>query len=51
MHRDITERAKSGRLQLTVDADPGAVIDGRRLSGDKLIYGSFDKTHGRAKRA
>lgn len=36
----FTERAKSGRLQLTVDADQGAVIDGRRLSGDELIYGS-----------
>lgn len=36
----FAERAKSGRLQLTVDADQGAVIDGRRLSGDELIYGS-----------
>ena len=36
----FAERAKSGRLQLTMDADQGAVIDGRRLSGDELIYGS-----------
>ena len=36
----FTERAQSGRLQLTLDADLGAVIDGRRLHRDELMYGS-----------
>jgi len=36
----FSERAESGRVQLTLDVDQGAVIDGHRLSGDDLIYGS-----------
>lgn len=34
------ERARSGRLPLTLDVDQGAVIDGRRLSRDELMYAS-----------
>lgn len=36
----FAERATSGRLQMTVDADDGTVIDGRRQSIDELVYGS-----------
>ena len=39
----FTERSLSGRIQLSFNENGEALLEGRRVSGDELLYGESDK--------